>query len=50
MSPEFRLGLEIGSVQVVGCINEVPPSAQDIETSSKVLQWTRGLREDGDGG
>jgi hypothetical protein len=50
MSPDSRLALEIGQVQVVGSIGEVPPSATDIEANDKLNQWTLGLREDGDGG
>jgi hypothetical protein len=50
MSQESRLALEIGFVKILGSVGEVPPSSSDVESNSKLMQWTLGLREDGDGG
>ena len=50
MSPDSHLALEIGEVQIIGSIGDMPPKAMDIEENDKLKQWTLGLREHGDGG
>jgi hypothetical protein len=51
MTPETHLVLDvIGNVRVVGGGREALRNAKDIEENADIMEWTCGLREDGDGG
>jgi hypothetical protein len=51
MTEETHLALDVvGKVKVVGGGRETLRCVKDIEENAEIMDWTCGLREDGDGG